>query len=114
MAFTSPPYFNTEQYSEEPTQSHMRFPSVGQWCEGFLRKTIENTMDAVKPGGYMLISISGRRMHRRAGLDMVAETIRAAEDFGAILEKTLWMQNRNQSADRALPIYVFKKAARVP
>ena len=47
LCFTSPPYFNTEVYSDEETQSCHRFPEVKLWNENFLRKTIKNC-----PKGY--------------------------------------------------------------
>ena len=42
LCFTSPPYFNTEKYSDEETQSYIKFPTQDEWVEGFLRKTIQN------------------------------------------------------------------------
>mgnify|MGYP003985125177 FL=1 len=42
LCFTSPPYFDTEKYSDEGTQSYIKFPSSDEWLDGFLRKTIEN------------------------------------------------------------------------
>jgi len=109
LAFTSPPYFNTEHYSSEPTQSFKRFPLAKQWCVGFLRPTIAHTWSAIRPGGYMVISIAGRRMHRRAGLDMEVEVKLAAKQVGAQLEKVLSLCKPDQSLETAQPIFVFRK-----
>lgn len=111
MAFTSPPYFNTESYSNEPTQSHLKFPSAEEWCESFLKRTLANTWEAVKPGGYMVISMAGRRTHRRAGLDMETEVKRIAKQVGARLDHILSMQKLGQSVDTAQPVFVFRKTA---
>ena len=35
VALTSPPYYDTELYSTEPTQSYIRYRSFGDWCAGF-------------------------------------------------------------------------------
>ena len=41
FAFTSPPYFNWEQYSDDAGQSFAQFSTNEDWNEGFLRKTIQ-------------------------------------------------------------------------
>ena len=38
--FTSPPYFNTEIYTDDPTQSSSRYPEFNDWLENFLFKTL--------------------------------------------------------------------------
>ena len=42
FVFTSPPYYNTEKYSDEPTQSWIKFPCYNSWLDGFMRKTCIN------------------------------------------------------------------------
>ena len=37
LCFTSPPYFDTEKYSNEDTQSYIKFPTSRDWINGFLR-----------------------------------------------------------------------------
>jgi hypothetical protein len=109
MAFTSPPYFNLELYSNEPTQSHIKFPSFDQWCDGFLKRTIENTWKVIKKGGYMLININSCKMFLNQGFNFEEYTKKEAIHLGASLENTLWMQKMNQTIDKAEPIFVFKK-----
>lgn len=55
--FTSPPYFNTEQYSEAETQSYKKFPKYDQWIKGFYMKTIENACSALKIDGVFGMNI---------------------------------------------------------
>ena len=57
IAFTSPPYFNTEVYSTEETQSCNMFNTYDLWVKGFLRPTIHNTIDALKEDGVFSINI---------------------------------------------------------
>lgn len=40
--FTSPPYYDTEKYSNEPSQSWMKYETYDEWLNGFMRKTCEN------------------------------------------------------------------------
>lgn len=50
FAFSSPPYFDLEIYSDEPTQSTKKYPEIDGWLEGFARGTIRNVVKALKPG----------------------------------------------------------------
>ena len=62
LAFTSPPYFEgngiVESYSDEPTQSHIKFPQLDQWLEAFIGQTIRNCYLAFKPGGILALNVS--------------------------------------------------------
>jgi hypothetical protein len=62
VAFTSPPYFGEdgiiENYSDEPTQSHVRFPDREAWMEGFIGRTIRNCYVALKRGGILALNVS--------------------------------------------------------
>ena len=42
LCFTSPPYFDLEKYSNEPSQSYVRYPEKEIWIDGFLRMTFHN------------------------------------------------------------------------
>lgn len=66
IAFTSPPYFSCEQYSDDEGQSYIKYPQydVGgenSWREGFLKKMIENTFKLLKPGGEFWLNIANIR-----------------------------------------------------
>lgn len=55
--FTSPPYFNTEQYSDDDTQSYKKFPTYLGWIKGFYQETIHNVCNALKSDGVFCINI---------------------------------------------------------
>jgi hypothetical protein len=57
LAFSSPPYFNKEKYSDEETQSCNKFAKYEDWKEKFLFTTIENTYRMLKRGGLFCINI---------------------------------------------------------
>lgn len=57
LCFTSPPYFNTEQYSDEDTQSYKRYPKLACWMKHFLRKTIFNCHAMTKPNGFLIMNV---------------------------------------------------------
>jgi hypothetical protein len=58
FAFTSPPYFSKERYSDEETQSWKRYPRFDQWREGFLRKMLALQFAALKPGCISIVNIA--------------------------------------------------------
>ena len=58
FAFTSPPYFAKELYSEEPTQSHARYSTGDAWRDGFLLPTLALQYAALKPGGHSCVNIA--------------------------------------------------------
>ena len=61
VALTSPPYYDTEHYSTEATNSMNKFATFDAWCEGFYLPMIEKTMDALKPDSYFILNIGSRK-----------------------------------------------------
>jgi SAM-dependent methyltransferase len=58
FAFSSPPFFDFEIYSEDPGQSIKKFPVYEDWLTGFWRKTIENCKRALRDGGHFGFCVS--------------------------------------------------------
>lgn len=57
LSFTSPPYFNTEKYSSEVTQSAAKCDNYYSWRDDFMRPTIQNVYRYLKPGAYYLLNL---------------------------------------------------------
>lgn len=51
MILTSPPYFNLEVYTYEPTQSITKCPTYESWRETFLFPLIEKCLNHLSPSG---------------------------------------------------------------
>ena len=49
LAFTSPPYFNREQYSQDENQSFIAYGEYDDWRENFLRPTLTTIYNYLKP-----------------------------------------------------------------
>ena len=58
ISFTSPPYFNIERYSDDITQSHVKFNTYDLWLDGFYRNTIYNSCNSLKLDGVFAVNIS--------------------------------------------------------
>jgi hypothetical protein len=61
LAMTSPPYYDSEIYSDEETNSLNRYKSFDAWCEGFYWPLIDKTMRQLKPGAPFVFNIGDRR-----------------------------------------------------
>lgn len=106
FAFTSPPYFNCEQYSEEETQSFVKFPQYDAWADGFLGGTFENVYHGLKPGSHMAINIANVK-----GASKIEEdTVRVAKDRGFTYVKTMYLLLSAQKAGfKREPVFIFQK-----
>jgi len=77
FAITSPPYFDTEKYSDAPDQSYMKFPTYKKWKFGFLYKMIDNTYKSLKPDSYFVLNIADTKKY-----PLVADALECAEAAG--------------------------------
>ena len=107
LCFTSPPYFDTEKYSDEETQSFKKYPTKDKWINGFLRKTIENCYNGLKGNKYMLINIANTPKYKF----IEEETIRISKELGFKQEQTieLTLSSVMGAGYKYEPIFVFKK-----
>ena len=107
LCFTSPPYFDTEKYSDEKTQSYVKYPTKDEWVNGFLRKTIENCYRGLKGGKYMLINIANTPKYKF----IEEETQRIAKELGFVQNDTLQLTLSSVmgAGYKYEPIFVFKK-----
>ena len=60
FALTSPPYYDTEKYSDESTNSLNRYKTLEAWVEGFYRPFILKTLHALKPGSAFILNVGNR------------------------------------------------------
>ena len=58
FAFTSPPYFAKEHYSEDDTQSWVRYKTGEAWRSGFLVPMMALQYAALKPGAHAIVNIA--------------------------------------------------------
>ena len=106
FAFTSPPYFNWEQYGEEEGQSFNQYSGNEEWNNGFLRKTIQNAYKGLKKGKYMGLNVANIKSHKTFEDD----TVRIAVEEGFEHTDTYKLQLSSQeSGAKYEPIFIFKK-----
>ncbi len=107
LCFTSPPYFDTEKYSDEPTQSYLKYPSETEWIDGFLTETIKNCHYGLKSGGYMLLNIADTPKYK----NIEEETVNISKKIGFDYINTnyLILSSVSGKGVKLEPIFVFKK-----
>ena len=91
FAFSSPPYFNLEVYSDEPTQCFNKFPELNQWLEGFVRPTIQNIKHMLKPGKFYAVNIADFKVGSGQVVAYVDEWIRISTEEGMPLFDTVYL-----------------------
>lgn len=114
FAFTSPPYFRKEHYSDDDTQSWKRYEKADQWREGFLLPMMALYFKALKAGARCAINIGdvliGSTRH-----PLGEWTVDCAKRVGFTHEDTLEfpMSRRfgsNQKDEIAVePVFIFRK-----
>lgn len=58
FAFTSPPYFSKEHYSQDDTQSWVRYKTGDDWRSGFLEPMMSLQFAALVPGSFSVVNIA--------------------------------------------------------
>ena len=113
LCFSSPPYFDTEKYSNESTQSYLTFRNKEAWLCGFLGTTLDNCWCGLKPNGRLIINLANVTSYPTLEEDFV----RMACSRGWRLERKLryslsrMMGTRRPEGDRFKyePVFVFEK-----
>lgn len=107
LAFSSPPYFNTEEYSDEKTQSWVSYKTKEEWAEKFLRKSIQNIHALLKDSGTFALNIANVKTYK----DLEVDSVRIAEECGFKLIRThkMALSSLMSSGFKYEPIFIFEK-----
>ena len=110
LVLTSPPYFSVERYSNDPTQSWVRYPTWDLWLSRFLSVLLAKSFNSLVPGGRMLLNVADVQVGGKF-LPLVKEAIQLAEGCGFHHDGTLEMRLGTFGNRRRMePILVFSKS----
>lgn len=112
LCFTSPPYFNVEKYSNEPSQSYIKYPTLNNWVDGYLKKTFENCYYGLKNDKYMIINIANNKLIN-SNLEEITIQTAISAGFCYVDNYLLTLSNINlknkEKTHKFEPIFIFKK-----
>jgi hypothetical protein len=119
FVFTSPPYFSKERYSEDATQSWVRYKEFDAWLDGFLKPLMMKSFLALKAGRHAVINIDDVKIGAKtypltqatedigkaAGFKLVEKlSIRFGTQLGSVLKN-----QETKNKDSHEPFFVFEK-----
>lgn len=108
LVFTSPPFFDHEQYSDEATQSIVQYPNYGNWKNEFLFAVLAKSVECLKAGGHLIINIKSVK-----DFDLVGDMCEFLSEFKQLERKpdiALFQRQRHRRATSATEfLYVFYK-----
>lgn len=118
LAFSSPPYFNLEKYSDEPTQCMVRYRSLDEWFDGYAEPTIKNIYEGLTTDGIFATNIADYKSYGNKEYFVVDRWIQLAEKLGFKHVETIKMMlntrpgvgnNKTEGREKFEGVYVFKK-----
>jgi hypothetical protein len=115
FAFTSPPYFSKERYSDEPTQSCNRYREHDEWRKGFLVPMVELQYQALRHDRIAVINIADVKLGSTT-YPLVDWTVAAAVEAGfeLIRREQFPLGGRvpgaGEKREANEPVLVFRKA----
>ena len=104
---TSPPYYDTEKYSNEPTQSYIKYPTYSQWLNGFLKGMLDNSINCLKTGGHIIINIANTRRAPTLETDFI--NMMMLYDVVHVITYKMQLSSINKIGHKYEPIFVFRK-----
>lgn len=91
LAFSSPPYFNLEKYSDEPTQCMNQFSSLDEWFDGYVVPTMQNIYRGLVSDGVFATNIADYKIGSNKEFKVVDRWIETAEKLGFKHTQTIKM-----------------------
>jgi hypothetical protein len=91
LAFSSPPYFNLEKYSDEPTQCMNRYTTLDEWFEGYVVPTMKNIHKGLNLDGIFATNIADYKSYGNKEYAVCERWIETAEQLGFKYRQTIKM-----------------------
>ena len=82
LSFTSPPYFNREQYSQDEKQSFKAYGEYEDWRDNFLKPTLTTIYDYLKNDRYILWNIADIKIGSNTYYPLEQDSIDILEELG--------------------------------
>jgi len=118
LAFSSPPYFNLEKYSDEDTQCMVRYKTLEEWFSGYVEPTMENIYNGLNREGLFATNIADYKTYGNKEYKVVEDWIKTAERIGFKHVSTIKMMLNTRPGvgnqklagrEKYEGVYVFRK-----
>ena len=118
LAFSSPPYFNLEKYSDEPTQCMVKHTTMDDWFDGYVAPTMQQIHKGLNNDGVFATNIADYKSYGNKEYFVVDRWIELAEKLGFKYNTTIKMMlntrpgvgnDKKEGREKWEGIYVFTK-----
>jgi len=83
LAFSSPPSFNLEKYSDEPTQCMVNYTTLDEWFDGYVVPTMTNIHNGLNSDGVFATNIADYKTYgQKEPVEVCERWITTAEKIG--------------------------------
>ena len=83
LAFSSPPYFNLEKYSDEPTQCMVNYTTLDEWFDGYVVPTMTNIHNGLNSDGVFATNIADYETYgQKEPVEVCERWVETAEKIG--------------------------------
>ena len=82
LAFSSPPYFNLEKYSDEDTQCMVRYSTLDEWFGRYAEPTIKNIYKSLNQDGLFATNIADYKTYGKKEYKVVDDWINISHGVG--------------------------------
>jgi len=110
LVFTSPPYYSTEEYSVDSSQSMHRYSSYEEWRREFLFKVCLESLRVLKKDGYFIINLKNYSNYKIADdfkIYCQRKGFVLVEELGMTLSNSEF--NRDRGSYHTEPVIVMRK-----
>ena len=116
-AFSSPPYFNLETYTDEPTQCMNRYTTLSAWFDGYVAPTLQMVHKALADDGIYAVNIADYK-NGKEQFAIVDQWKELSKQVGFEYQETVDMilnvrpgvgNNKLEKAYKSEGIYIFRK-----
>ena len=116
-AFSSPPYFNLETYTNEPTQCMNRYTTLSAWFDGYVAPTLQMVHKALADDGIYAVNIADYK-NGKEQFAIVDQWKELSKQVGFEYQETVDMilnvrpgvgNNKLEKAYKSEGIYIFRK-----
>ena len=117
LAFSSPPYFNLEKYSDEETQCMVKYNTLDEWFSGYVAPTMERIREGLNKDGIFATNIADYKTAKDE-FKVVEGWISYAERIGFEHTSTIKMMlntrpgvgnNKLDGREKFEGVYVFRR-----